>query len=73
MEKSLVGHFILDNGKLGLVVNEISYTTLSPDEKAVWQSSYEIKYFDGSYSLINKSSLHKLIEIGRIKLLGESS
>jgi len=72
MEKSLVGHFILDNGKLGLVINEISYTVLSPDEKAVWNVSYEIKYFDGSSSLINKNSIDKLVELGRIKILGEN-
>ena len=72
MEKSLVGHFILDNGKLGLVINEISYTVLSPDEKAVWNVSYEIKYFDGSSSLIIKNSIDKLVELGRLKILGEN-
>lgn len=71
MEKSLVGQFILDNGKLGLIINEISYTVLSPEERSVWNVSYEIKYFDGTSSLINKKSLHKLIDIGRVVLLGE--
>ena len=73
MEKSLVGQFILDNGKLGLIINEISYTVLSPEERSVWNVSYEIKYFDGTSSLINKKSLHKLIAIGRVVLLGEES
>lgn len=71
-QKDLVGKIVIDSGKLGIIINEIKYTVLS-DNDTVWVSTYEIKYTDGSISLIKKDQLDKLISIGKITVLEDDS
>jgi hypothetical protein len=68
-ESSLVGCLLLDNGKIGMVVNEIKSGTWSEDPWFNWTTSYEIKYADGDTCIMTSNSLHRLIETGKIKVL----
>ena len=71
-EESMVGKLIMDNGKVGLVVNEIKSGTWSEEPLFNWTTSYEIKYADGDYCIMTSSSLNRLIKKGRIVLLETS-
>jgi len=67
--ESLIGKIIIDNGKLGIIINEVLYTVLSDEEDARWTRTYEIKYINGGVSMINAQNLEALIERGRIVIL----
>ena len=67
-EKRLIGSIIFDGGKLGIIINEVRYTIIT-GEKPVWIITYEIKYSDGTMSLIKKDQMDKLIKMGKITIL----
>jgi len=69
-DESPVGKIILDGDKLGIVVNEFSSSSWRGDAKMYWATSYEIRYADGTVSIVSVLSFQKLIESGRIKVLG---
>ena len=72
MKESLVGKSILDNGKLGLVINEISQGTWNDDPYFSWHVSYEIFYFETSERCImTQSSFNRLMNMGKITFLEE--
>ena len=73
MKESLVGKFILDNGKLGLIINEISQGTWNDDAYFSWHISYEIFYFETSERCImTQSSFNRLANMGKIIFLEEN-
>lgn len=45
--EDLVGKIVIDNGRLGVIINEVLYTVITED--TVWTRTYEIKYVDGGY------------------------
>lgn len=65
--EDLVGKIVIDNGRLGVIINEVLYTVIT--EETVWTRTYEIKYVDGGISMINAKNLEALIERGRIVIL----
>lgn len=67
-ENRLIGSIIFDGGKLGIIINEVGYTVIT-GEKLVWIITYEIKYADGTMSLIKKDQMDKLIKMGKITIL----
>ena len=72
MKKSLVGKFILDSGKLGLIINEISQGTWNEDPYFSWHVSYEIFYFETSERCImTEASFNRLVEMGKIDFIEE--
>ena len=72
MKESLVGKFVLDNGKLGLIINEISQGTWNEDPYFSWHVSYEIFYIETSERCImTKSSFDRLSSMGKITFLEE--
>ena len=72
MKQSFVGRFILDNGKLGLIINEISQGTWNEDPYFSWHISYEIFYFEASERCImTESSFSRLVAMGKITFLEE--
>jgi hypothetical protein len=72
MKENLVGKFILDNDKLGLITNEISQGTWSEDPYFSWLVSYEIYYFEnGNRCIMTEASLKRLVCMGKIIFLKE--
>lgn len=69
---SMVGKLIMDNGKVGLIVNEIKSGTWSEEPLFNWTTSYEIKYADGDYCIMTSGSFNRLLKKGRIVLLDSS-
>jgi len=67
--KSIIGTIILDNGKLGLIVNEIKSGTWSEEPYFNWTTSYEIKYADGSTCVMTEHSFKRLVARGQIHIL----
>lgn len=68
-DKSLVGLLIIDNGKVGMIVNEIKSGTWSEEPLFNWTTSYEIKYVDGNHCVMTSGSLERMITSGKIKIL----
>lgn len=64
-----VGTVIIDGGKLGIITAVV--------ENGVWKElgpfslhkNFEIKYFDGTLTLMTEASVQKLISLGRIEVL----
>ena len=65
-DKSPVGLLIMDNGKVGMIVNEIKSGTWSEEPWFDWTTSYEIKYFDGNQCIMTKNSFDRLVKSGKI-------
>jgi len=64
-----IGTIIIDNGKLGLIFNEIKSGTWTEEPLFNWTTSYEIKYADGDVCIMTEASLRRLILSGKILLL----
>ena len=64
-----VGTVIIDNDELGIITAII--------ENGIWKElgpfslhkNYEIKYFDGTVTLMTDATLRRLIGLGRIEVL----
>ena len=64
-----VGTIIIDSGKLGIITAVV--------ENGVWKElgpfslhkNYEIKYFDGTLTLMTEVTMRRLIGLGRIEVL----
>lgn len=68
-QKIKVGMMILDDDKLGIIVNEIKSGTWTEEPLFNWTTSYEIKYADGDVCIMTEESLKRLIRRGKIKVL----
>ena len=60
---------VLDDGKLGIITNEIKSGTWTEEPLFNWTTSYEIKYADGDVCIMTEESLRRLIDRGKIKIL----
>ena len=66
------GTLIIDNGKVGVVINvyKIGCTSTGGEQSLIhWEESYHIFYSDGTFSYISRSSFHILLQTGDIKIL----
>jgi len=70
--KFKIGTLLLDNGVLGIIINEIRSGTWSEQPLFNWTTSYEIKYFKGDRCIMTEKSLERLIKNGRIEIIGEN-
>ena len=68
-DKSLVGLLIIDNGRVGMIINEIKSGTWSEEPLFNWTTSYENKYVDGNHCVMTSGSLERMVESGKIKIL----
>jgi len=64
-----IGTIIIDNGNLGLIINEIKSGTWTEEPLFNWTTSYEIKYANGDVCIMTEASLNRLISSGKIMLL----
>tara|TARA_R110000772_G_scaffold85576_1_gene179674 strand:- start:407 stop:628 length:222 start_codon:yes stop_codon:yes gene_type:complete len=67
--KIKVGFMVLDDGKLGIITNEIKSGTWTEEPLFNWTTSYEIKYADGDVCIMTEESLRRLMKRGKIKIL----
>lgn len=67
--KITVGTIILDNGRAGIIINEIKSGTWSSEPWFDWTTSYEIKYFNGDTCIMTANSMYRLIQNGKIEVL----
>ena len=66
------GTLIIDNGKVGIVINvyKIGSTSTGEEHSLVhWEESYHIFYSDGTFSYLTRSGFEILLATGDIKLL----
>tara|TARA_R110002153_G_scaffold69900_1_gene184305 strand:- start:700 stop:927 length:228 start_codon:yes stop_codon:yes gene_type:complete len=66
---SLVGKLLLDNGRAGIIMNEIKSGTWSEEPLFNWTTSYEIRYADGTHCVMTEASLRRMIKNGIITIL----
>lgn len=69
MKKITVGTIILDNDKLGIVVNVIESGCWKDSAPLVLFKIYEIRYLDGVLSMIREETMNKLIADGKINVI----
>lgn len=65
-----IGTLIMDGDKFGVVRNVIIAGTWSEEPLFNWTTSYEILYFDGTVCIMTDNSFRRLMEIGKIEVLG---
>ena len=66
------GTLIIDNGKVGIVINvyKIGSTSTGDEQSLIhWEESYHIFYSDGTFCYLSKSSFEILLTTGDIKIL----
>ena len=70
MQKLKVGTLIEDNGKLGVITKVIEMGTLNVDSDIIkWRANYEVHYADGIISIIACSTISRLINEGKIRII----
>jgi len=70
VENLKIGTLILDNNKVGVITKVITSGTLTTEHDLIkWRNNYEVYYYDGSFSIIGESTLHRLIERGEVRIL----
>jgi hypothetical protein len=66
-----IGTLIRDGIKVGIIYREIKSGTWSEEPLFNWRTNYEIYYDDGSICVMGSDTLERLIDLGKIELLGE--
>ena len=65
-----IGTLILDNGKIGIIVNVIKSGSLKTSASIInWRENYEIYYFDGHATVIGTETVNRLIKEGKIVVI----
>jgi hypothetical protein len=70
-QKIKIGTMILDDNKLGIIINEIKSGTWTEEPLFNWTTSFEIKYADGDVCIMTEESLKRLIRRGKIVVLDD--
>ncbi len=68
-----LGTLIRDGDKIGMIYREIKSGTWTDQPLFNWRTNYEIYYEDGSVCVMGSDTLERLIENGRIELIGEEN
>ena len=66
-----IGTLIRDRNRIGILYREIKQGTWTDQPLFNWRTNYEIYYEDGSVCVMGSDTLERLIENGRIELIGE--
>lgn len=66
-----LGSLVRDGDKIGIVYREIKCGTWTDKPLFNWRTNYEIYYEDGSVCIMGSETLYRLIDSGKIELLGE--
>ena len=65
-----IGTLIRDRGKLGIIYREIKQGTWTDQPLFTWKTNYEIYYVDGTICIMGSDTLKRLLDTGKIELLG---
>ena len=69
-----IGTLILDNGKIGVIVNVMKSGSLQTASSIInWRENYEIYYFDGEATVIGTEAVNRLIKEGRIVVISDKA
>ena len=69
-EELEIGTLILDNGKIGIIVNVMKSGSLRTSVSIInWRENYEIYYFDGQATVMGTETLNRLIREGKITVI----
>ena len=68
-----IGLLIKDGNKIGMIYREIKSGTWSEQPLFNWRINYEIYYDDGSVCIMGSDTIIRLIETGKIEVIGESN
>lgn len=71
LETISIGTLIRDGDKVGMIYREIKSGTWTEQPLFNWRTNYEIYYDDGSVCVMGGDTLNRLIDNGRIEVLGE--
>ena len=66
-----VGTLIRDGDKVGIIYREIKQGTWSEQPLFNWKTNYEIYYDDGTLCVMGADTLNRLLDAGRIEILGD--
>ena len=66
-----LGTLIRDGDRIGMIYREIKSGTWTDQPLFNWRTNYEIYYEDGSVCVMGSDTLDRLIETGKIELIGE--
>lgn len=66
-----LGTLIRDGNRIGVIYREIKCGTWTDKPLFNWRTNYEIYYEDGSICIMGSDTLDRLIDVGRIEILGD--
>ncbi len=66
-----LGTLIRDGDKVGIIYREIKSGTWTEQPLFNWRTNYEIYYDDGSVCVMGGDTLNRLVESGKIEVLGD--
>ena len=67
-----LGTLIRDGDRIGMIYREIKSGTWTDQPLFNWRTNYEIYYEDGSVCVMGSDTLDRLIQTGKIELIGET-
>ena len=65
-----IGTLIRDRNRIGILYREIKQGTWTDQPLFNWKTNYEIYYDDGSVCVMGSDTLLRLVESGKIEILG---
>ena len=66
-----IGTLIRDGKKIGKIYREIKSGTWTDKPLFNWRVNYEIFYDDGSVCIMGSDTIERLIEMGKIEVIGK--
>ena len=66
-----IGTLIRDGKKIGIIYREIKSGTWTEEPLFNWRVNYEIFYDDGSVCVMGSDTIERLIEMGKVEIIGE--
>ena len=67
-----LGSLVRDGEKLGIIYREIKCGTWTDQPLFNWRTNYEIYYEDGTVCVMGSVALARLIDSGKIEVLGDT-
>lgn len=71
VNKLPIGLLIRDGDKIGIIYREIKSGTWSEQPLFNWRINYEIYYEDGSVCVMGSDTIERLLESGKLEIIGE--
>ena len=65
-----IGTLIRDRQRIGILYREIKQGTWTDQPLFNWKTNYEIYYDDGTVCIMGSDTLQRLVDAGKIEILG---